>query len=161
MKTNRILILLTAILLCMVLVLSACVDDPEENDNTDGNNQQEVTEMYVTINDNKLKVKLANNAAVKELVAMLQQGDVTFTADRNGNFEMYGDVGRSFTTSNTQISATAGDVLLYAGRYLCFFYGSNSYSYTRIGKIEGYSASQLKTLLGADQNSVQVSLSLQ
>ena len=120
----------------------------------------EITEMYLNVNGNKLKITLAENSSVDALVEILKQGDITFTADENGDFEMYGDIGHSLPTNNTSLSAHAGDVFLYAGRYLCFFFGSNSYSYTRIGKIDGYSDSELRTLLGANQGSVQVTVSL-
>ena len=116
--------------------------------------------MYLTVNGNKLEVALAENSSVDALVGILKQGDVTFTADENGGFEIYGDIGHSLPTNNTHLTAQAGDVFLYAGRYLCFFFGSNSYSYTEIGKIKGYSASELRTLLGANQGSVQVTVSL-
>ncbi len=122
--------------------------------------QEEITKMFIAINGNKLEVTLAENSSVDALVEILKKGDITFTADENGNFEMYGDIGHSLPANNTHISAQAGDVILYAGRYLCLFFGNNSYSYTAIGKINGYSASELRTLLGAEQGSVQVTISL-
>lgn len=121
---------------------------------------EEITKMYLTINGNKLEVALAENSSVDALVEILKQGDITFTAEENGNFEMYGDIGHSLTTNDKSISAQAGDIILYAGRYLCLFFGSNTYSYTQIGKINGYSASRLRTLLGADRGSIQVTVSL-
>lgn len=122
--------------------------------------QEEITKMYLTVNGNKIEVKLAENSSADALVEILKKGDITFTAEENGNFEMYGDIGHSLPVNNTQISAQAGDVILYAGRYLCLFFGNNSYSYTEIGKINGYSSSELRTLLGAEQGSVQVTISL-
>lgn len=123
-------------------------------------NWEENGKMYLTVNENKLEVTLADNSSVYALVEILKEGDITFTANENGNFEMYGDIGHSLPTNNTNISATAGDVILYSGRYLCLFFGNNSYSYTRIGKIDGYSASELRTLLGVSEGSVQVTISL-
>ncbi len=134
--------------------------EPEQPPSDEQPEQEEITEMYLTVNGNILEIALAENSSVDALVEILKEGDITFTADENGGFEMYGDIGRSLPTNNTQISAQAGDVLLYAGRYLCFFFGSNSYSYTNIGRINGYSASELRTLLGAAQGSVQVTISL-
>lgn len=130
---------------------------PPENEQS---GQKEITDMYITVNGNKIEVTLAENSSVNALVEILKQGDITFTAEENGGFEMYGDIGHSLPANNTYISAQAGDVILYAGRYLCLFFGNNSYSYTEIGKIKGYSASELRTLLGAAQGSVQVTISL-
>ena len=115
--------------------------------------------MYITVNENKLEVTLASNSTVAALVERLKQGDILYTATANG-FEIYGSIDKALPTNNEQITSEAGDVLLWAGNNICIFFGNNSYSYTRIGKIEGYTAEQLKTLLGADQGSVQVKISL-
>ena len=121
--------------------------------------QEEVSEMYITVNGNKLKVTLEDNSSVAALVEILKQGDIVFTATENGGFEIYGNIGHTLPTNNTQITAQAGDVILYAGNNICLFFGSNSWSYTRIGKINGYTSSELKAMLGA-LGSVQVTLSL-
>ena len=46
--------------------------------------------------------------------------------------------------------AALGDILLYASRYICIFWGANTYSYTRIGRIEGMSADELKEMFEGD-----------
>lgn len=165
---KRFLILFSAFILFLSLMLTvgcgaSCA--PENYGGGTGQNTQddgeEISEMYVTVNGNKLKVTLEQNPSVAALIDILKQGDITFTADKNGNFEMYGDIGHNLPTNNKHISAQAGDVILYSGRYLCLFFGNNSYSYTRIGKINGYSPSELRALLGADQGRVQVTVGLQ
>lgn len=119
---------------------------------------EEITEMYITVKDFKLKVTLEQNSSVAALIEILKQGDIVYTAYGN-SFEIYGDIGHSLPTNNTQITSQAGDVFLWAGNNICIFFGNNSYSYTRIGKIEGYSAELLKSMLGTN-SSVQVKLSL-
>ena len=121
---------------------------------------EEITEMYITINGNKLEVTLAKNSSVDALVELLRQGDITYTADDYGNFEKVGNIGHTLPRNDTQINTKAGDVILYQGNNICLYYGNNSWSFTRIGKIEGYSASELRTLLGAGNGSVQVTISL-
>ncbi|MDE6059789.1 MAG: hypothetical protein K2G44_07110 [Clostridia bacterium] len=126
---------------------------PEE-DNKD------ITKMYLTINGNKIEVILAENCAVDALVEILMQGDITYTADDYGGFEKVGSLGYTLPTDNSQITTQAGDVILYSGNQIVLFYGSNSWSYTRLGKINGYFVSELRTLLGAGNGSVQVRISL-
>ena len=53
-----------------------------------------------------------------------------------------------------------GDVILYNGSNICIFYGTNSWSYTRLGKIDGLSESELRTFLKAGESSITVTLSL-
>lgn len=163
------------VLLILVFALSACKNPAQtgggttngetggsetvESEGGDENNNREVSEMYVTVNGNKLKVTLENNSSTAALIELLRQGDIVYTAHGN-NFEIYGDIGHALPTNNTQITSQAGDVLLWAGSNICIFFGNNSYSYTRIGKIEGYTAGQLKTMLGGGSGSVQVTISL-
>ena len=116
--------------------------------------------MYLYINDNKLEVTLAENKAVDALVELLKDGDITYTADDYGGFEKVGFLGHSLPTENSQITTEAGDVILYSGNQIVLFYGSNEWSYTRLGKIKGYSVSELRTYLCAGKGSVQVRISL-
>ncbi|MBQ5510313.1 MAG: hypothetical protein IIT94_04105, partial [Prevotella sp.] len=53
-----------------------------------------------------------------------------------------------------------GDVILYNGSNICIFYGSNSWSYTRLGKIDGLSESELRSFLKAGESNISVTLSL-
>lgn len=122
--------------------------------------QEVVTKMYVTINGNKLEVTLAENSSVDALVEILKQGDITYTADDYGGFEKVGDIGNTLPQNNTQITTEAGDVILYQGCNICLYYGANSWNFTRIGKISGHSASEIRSLLGAGNGSIQVTVSL-
>ena len=58
------------------------------------------------------------------------------------------------------MNAQPGDIVLYSGQYICIFYESNSWSYTRLGHIDGLSESELRTFLKAGQNNISVTLSL-
>ena len=124
------------------------------------NEQEEISKMYITINGNNLEVTLEDNSSVDALVQRLKQGDITYTANDYGDFEKVGSLGFGLPTDDTQITTQAGDVILYSGNQIVLFYGSNTWSYTRLGKINGYSASELRTLLGAGKGSLQVTLSL-
>ena len=127
---------------------------------TPSDDHEEITKMFITVNGNKLEVELAQNSSVDELVTRLKNGDITFTASENGGFEIYGSIGPSLPTNNVRMTSEVGDVLLYAGNNICIFFGSNFYSYTRLGKINGYSAAELRTLVGAENGKVQVTISL-
>ena len=133
---------------------------------SDGGTQAETLQtendmkMYITIAGQTQRVVLANNAATQELVTRLHNGAVTVTLNSSGGFEIWGPLGFSLPTSNQQMMAQPGDVVLYNGSNICLFYGSNSWSYTRLGKIEGLSESQLRTFLKAGESNITVTLSL-
>ena len=46
------------------------------------------------------------------------------------------------------VNLAAGDIVLYSGNQIVVFYGSNSWSYTRLGHINDKSAKELKQILG-------------
>lgn len=116
--------------------------------------------MFLTIGDRSEAVTLVDNQATQELVARLEQAPVTVTLDSSGGFEIWGPLGFSLTTSNEYINAQAGDVILYSGSNICIFYGSNSWSYTRLGRIDGLTDSELRSFLKAGESNISVTLSL-
>ena len=116
--------------------------------------------MYITIGEQTQSVTLVDNAATRALVEKLQQAPVSVTLNSSGGFEIWGALGFSLPTSNQQLAAQPGDVILYNGSNICLFYGSNSWSYTRLGKIDGLSESELRTFLKAGESNITVMLSL-
>ena len=121
--------------------------------------QTSMKEMYITIGGQTKSVTLVDNDATRELVAALQNAPITVTLNDN-NFEIWGSLGRTLTTKNEQMTAQHGDVVLYNGSNICLFYGSSSWSYTRLGHFDGLSESELRTFLKAGQNNISVTLSL-
>jgi hypothetical protein len=116
--------------------------------------------MYITIDGRTEAVTLADNSATQALVGKLQEAPVTVTLSSSGGFEIWGALGFSLPTSNEQIDAQPGDVILYSGSNICIFYGTNSWSYTRLGHIDGLSESELRTFLHAGETDISVTLSL-
>ena len=77
--------------------------------------------LYITIDSSTMPVTLVDNTATRELVAALQQGDITYEAHDYGGFEKVGALGRSLTASDTQITTQAGDVILYNSNNIVLF----------------------------------------
>ena len=117
--------------------------------------------MYITIGDETHCITMEDNIGTRALMAALQADNITYTADDYGNFEKVGYVGQSFPTDNHQIATSAGDLVLYNGDNICIFYGSNSWSYTRIGKLDNLSAEEVRQFVKAGEGEVSITLSLQ
>ena len=128
--------------------------------NGDDNNIAMPDEIKITVSGKSLPVKIEDNEATKALVASLREASITYEADDYGGFEKVGSLGRSLPTSNSQITTQAGDVILYNGNQLVLFYGSNSWSYTRIGRMEYGTLDELKSFLKAGQGKISVTMSL-
>ena len=123
-----------------------------------GANAQQV--MNITIDGVTKTATLVDNSATQELMTKLQEASVTVTLNSSGGFEIWGALGFSLPTSNEQINAKPGDIVLYNGSNICMLYGTNSWSYTRLGKIDGLSESELRTFLKAGDSNISVTLSL-
>lgn len=152
---KQILFILTALLFTCCSKETDAMDLPEIK--TPTNMTQK---MNITIEDQTVTVSLVNNKATQALVAKLEQAPVTVTLNSSGGFEIWGALGFSLPTSNEQMNAQPGDVVLYNGSNICIFYGSNSWSYTRLGKIDKLNTSELKTFLKGGENNIKVTLSL-
>lgn len=156
------------IILCLTFIFTGCYDTDKNDCSTPSNsadklpenNAEEINTMYIYIYGNKLKVSLVSNSSVSALIDILKTNDIIYTADDYGDFEKVGNIGYSLPRNDSQITTQAGDVILYQGNSLCLYYGQNTWSFTRIGKIDGYSKSQLRSLLGAKQGKVSVRISL-
>lgn len=117
--------------------------EPTSDDNYLENDEEKEWQiemkMNVQVGDYIFTATLENNEAVEELLDMMKEGPVTIEMDDYSGFEKVGSLGRSLTTSNSQTTTTAGDIVLYNGNNIVMFYGSNSWSYTKIGKIDDLS----------------------
>ena len=129
----------------------------------DGLNKSEDTmpvEIKITVSGKSLPVKIEDNVATKALVAALRDASITYEAHDYGGFEKVGGIGRTLPSGDSQITTQPGDVILYASDQIVLFYGSNSWSYTRIGKIQYGTLDELKSFLQAGKGNVSVTLSL-
>ena len=142
------------LLFLAVMLLTGCSKDSEVMA------QIMTQKMYITIDNKTLSVELVDNAATQTLLTALQEGDITYEAHDYGGFEKVGALGRSLPTSDTQTTTQAGEVILYNGNQIVLFYGSNSWSYTRLGRMEYSTQAELESFLKAGQGNVTVKLSL-
>ena len=114
--------------------------------------------IFLTVGEKTMTATLTDNAATRELQALLEKGPITIEMSDYGGFEKVGALPQSFTTSNSQITTEPGDIMLYQGNNMVIFYGSNSWSYTRLGKIDGATAEDVRQFLGSGSISLTVSL---
>lgn len=120
-------------------------DIPEttENAETDIATEQENETERVT--DIKINVKVENhtfqanlesNSAVDAFVDMMRESPITIRMSDYGGFEKVGSLGESLPTSDRQTTTEEGDIVLYSGNQIVIFYGTNSWSYTRLGHVD-------------------------
>ncbi len=111
-------------------------------------NEDEVRDtksLVMKIGDTLLDVTWEDNPSVEELKELAVSG-LNVPMTMYGGFEQVGSIGKDITRDDKQTTTSAGDVVLYSGNQLVVFYGSNSWAYTRLGKIN-LSEKELKELL--------------
>ena len=141
-------------------LLEQWLKDVNFNDNpsTGSGQAQNDNTMNLKVNNRTMKVDLAKNAATEVLITKLKEAPITYTAHDYGGFEKVGALGFSLPSNDTRITTEPGDIMLYTSNQLCIFFDSNSWEYTRIGKIEGMTAQQLKDVFGTGEVSITLSL---
>ena len=95
--------------------------------------------MNVQIGNSTFTATLEDNPAVDSLVQMMEDAPVVIEMSDYSGFEKVGSLGTSLPVSNSQTTTQSGDIVLYNGNQIVIFYGSNSWSYTRLGKIDDLS----------------------
>lgn len=118
----------------------------------------ESMDIKIKINDEAFDVKLENNSATQQLVKELGKGNITVNATEYGGFEKVGDLGLSLPATDENINTSPGDIVLYQGNQISLFYGSHSWSYTKLGKIENIDSNHLKEVLGSGNATLILSL---
>ncbi len=98
--------------------------------------ENKVASMNVRVGDVVFSATLEENEAVSALVEMMRDSPVVIQMSDYSGFEKVGPLGTSLPVNNSQITTQAGDIVLYNGNQIVIFYGSNSWSYTRLGHID-------------------------
>ncbi len=116
------------------------------------------TRFYITANKKTFTANFAYNDSAVAFRELLREGDLTINMSDYGSFEKVGSIGTSLPRKDTQITTTTGDVMLYQGNQIVIFYGTNSWSYSRLGRIEGATVETLLSALGSGDVTITVSL---
>ncbi len=122
-------------ILAACLLLAGCKKPSPEHATMGIEEREEMKTIRVNVNGEDFTAEFENNQALNELCALLQEGDLTLHLRDYAGFEKVGPLGRRLTANNQQTTTEAGDIVLYNGNQIVIFYGSNSWSYTRIGHI--------------------------
>ena len=110
--------------------------DTAETDIQNNAEENKVANMNVQVGDVVFSATLEENEAVSVLVEMMRESPVVIQMSDYSGFEKVGPLGTKLPVNNSQTTTQAGDIVLYNGNQIVIFYGSNSWSYTRLGRID-------------------------
>lgn len=157
-----------------VISVTACEkhDDsvlPEQNGQTTGdkddNNGNGETDMEnntirLTVNDRSFTATLVENSSTEALKEHLSQGDIRIRMNDYGDMEKVGSLGFSLPRNDVQTTTGPGDLILYQGNSLVIYYDTNSWSFTRLGHVDGVSTREEMLRLLGGTGEIPLTLSL-
>ena len=115
------------------------------------------TGMKMYINDKEIPVTWENNPSVSALRGDLQAGDIVVPMSMYSNNEQVGPLDKSYPSNDVQTTTNNGDIVLYRSDQIVLFYGSNSWAYTRLGKMD-LSENEVVDLLSNGDVSIRLTL---
>lgn len=108
----------------------------QESTNNANPKENTAMKMNLQIGDSTFTATLEENAAVESLLDLMETAPLIIQMSDYSGFEKVGSLGVSLPTSNRQTTTQSGDIVLYNGNQIVIFYGTNSWSYTRLGKVD-------------------------
>ena len=140
------LLLAIAAMLSFALLVTGCAAG--ETDEVQSLEEGVGTTMWMRIGDTEAQVEWEQNESVAALSALVKEAPLTIAMSMYGGFEQVGSIGQALPRDDAQTTTSAGDIVLYSGSQIVVFYGSNSWSYTRLGRIVDKTSEELAALLG-------------
>ena len=113
-------------------------------------------EIKIVVGEHVLRATLVNNSSTKALLEKLKQGPVTVKMHDYGNFEKVGELGFNLPTNDQNITTVPGDLILYLGHRFVIYYDTNTWDFTRLGKVKDADQKKLKEILGKDDVTIRI-----
>ena len=129
---------------------SEIADISQESEPESQMTDEEKTDMKLKIGDTEVPVIWEENESVDALKALAAEGPLTIHMSMYGGFEQVGSIAKSLPRSDVQTKTGPGDIVLYSGNSIVIFYGSNSWSYTRLGHVDLDAARMTELLSNGD-----------
>ncbi|MDR2085420.1 MAG: hypothetical protein LBP67_10555 [Bacteroidales bacterium] len=152
-------LLLFGSMLLLAFTVTAC--DRNSLHREDINNEENNTEsntIKLTVGDKTFTAALADNSSAKALKELLAEGSISIDMRDYANMEKVGPLGTSLPRNDEHITTAPGDLILYQGNSFVIYYAPNTYSLTRLGKIDNVTRDELIDALGSGNITVTLSL---
>ena len=118
--------------------------------------------LYIQIDNGTSKYTLTatlnDNSSSRALLELLQKGELTIDMHDYGNFEKVGSLPATLPRNDKQITTEPGDIILYLGNQITFYYDTNSWNFTLLGKIDDVTQAELKKILGTGNITAELSV---
>lgn len=163
-----------AAVICLMLLFTSCTqteETPNTKPETTSSESSTVTDiqpkensemssknLVLSVDGTELDVQWEENDAVNDLVSLALKGEIVVNTSLYGGFEQFGSLPESLNASDTQMTAVSGDIMLYKSDQIVLYFGENSWSYTKLGHINGVSEDELTKMLNKDSTVVTINI---
>lgn len=155
-------ILVPFVFVMLAAIRSMALCNPQhvvDSDNTTTTSlSKTMGKINIQVNGKTMKATLVENSSTAALVELLRQGPLTYSARDYGNFEKVGHIGHTLPRNDEYISTVPGDIILYQGSNICIYYDTNEWDFTRLGRIDNLSPDEIRSILGAGDCTITLSL---
>lgn len=142
--------------------LSVKTDAPPKEDKQSDNPQEEEkmdqNQFYITAGETVFTAVFSDNSSAEAFKNLLTEKTLTVDMHDYGSFEKVGEIGDTLPRNDEQITTEPGDVILYLGTSITIYYDTNSWNFTRLGKIQDATKEDLLAALGDGNVTVTFSL---
>lgn len=137
--------------------------DKSSNEGKQQNNSQEEekveqNQFYITAGETVFTAAFSDNSSAEAFKNLLAEKPLTVDMHDYGSFKKVGEIGDTLPRNDEQITTEPGDVILYLGTSITIYYDTNSWNFTRLGKIQDATKEDLLAALGDGDVTVTFSL---
>ena len=100
---------------------------------------------------------LADNTSAKALAGLINEEPLSLDLSGYGGFEKVGSLPQSLPRNDERITTEPGDIILYLGNHITIYYDVNTWDFTRLGRVNDITQSELKEILGNGDVTVALS----
>ena len=119
---------------------------------------EQTPRLQLQLDEATLIAQLADTEAAQALIQLLEAGPLDIAVSDHGGFEKVSRLPEALPQNDAQITAVCGDILLYQGNSIVFFYGENTWDYTRLARIEEVDSSELESILSSSIDQITLTL---
>lgn len=147
-------------ILCLMLSVLTIQAQQNVSDNQNKTDMETNIIRLTVVGGRTFTATLEDNSSARALKERLAKGNITVEMNDYSNMEKVGSLGFSLPRNDRQTTTGPGDIILYLGNNFVVYYDTNSWNFTRIGKVDGVSTRKemLDLLGGAGEITVTLSL---
>ena len=146
-------------LILMIAAFGATAQTQRKAFNNPNNIDMENYVIKLTVEGGKaFTATLEDNSSTRALMEQLAKGNITVKMEDYANMEKVGSLGIRLPRNDKPITTKPGDIILYQGHNFVIYYDTNSWSLTKLGKINNVSQTELRKILGKSDVTVTISM---